>query len=160
METFPVVTLPDPRLRQRSRELTVEEILTPEFQLYLDELAATMLVSHGVGIASPQVGKNIRAIVINVADKDEWFINPEIIKTSDAMVESEEGCLSVPGEWGIVNRHKKVTFQALTRHGRRVQGEAKGMQAIVLQHEIDHLDGILFIDKAIRMLKKTAKTHL
>jgi len=156
---FPIVTEPTPSLRERSRELSVEEVTTPEFQQYLDELIETMKVENGVGIASPQVGKNIRTIVVNMPKSPECFINPEIIKKSEAMVDSEEGCLSVPGRFGIVQRHKKVSLRALNRHGRRIEFDAKNFPAIIFQHEIDHLDGILFIDKATKIVK-AAKTRI
>lgn len=152
-ETFPIVTDPAPSLRERSRELSVEEVLTPEFQAYLDKLTATMFVEDGVGIASPQIGRNIRAIVINPLGTPECWINPEIIKASDAMVESEEGCLSVPGVYGIVKRHKKIRVRAINRHGREEEMDVRGFPAIVWQHEIDHVNGILFVDKAERMVK-------
>ncbi|MDP3793787.1 MAG: peptide deformylase, partial [Candidatus Uhrbacteria bacterium] len=90
-----ILTEPTASLRERSRELSVEEVTTPEFQTYLDQLIQTMIVSDGVGIASPQVGKNIRAIVVNMPKGPECFMNPEIIKKSNDETESEEGCLSV-----------------------------------------------------------------
>lgn len=149
---FPIVTIPTPSLRERSVEVQVEEITTPTFQGYLDQLAYTMRVADGVGIASPQVGKNIRVIVVNTSHRPECYINPVITKKSEAMVESEEGCLSVPGQYGLVTRHKKVTVEAYSRHGKRLTLELKGFPAIVFQHEIDHLDGILFIDKATKLI--------
>jgi len=148
MEPFQIVTLPTPTLRERSRELGVDEITTPEFQAFLDRLILTMYASDGVGIASPQVGRNVRAIVVDANGKPECYVNPEIVKVSETTVESEEGCLSVPGKYGIVTRAKKISFRALNRHGRHVEFEAKNFPAIVLQHEIDHLNGILYIDKA------------
>jgi peptide deformylase len=152
-------------LRQRSRELEVPEITTPEFQAYLDELVEKMDEALGVGLASPQIGNNIRAVAIRpqAHDKAEILINPEIIKASETMLESEEGCLSVPGVYGLVQRHKKITVRALNRHGRRIEFEAKNFPAFVVQHEIDHLDGILFIDKSKKTVEvdesRTAKTH-
>ena len=159
MEPFQIVTEPTKSLRERSRELSVDEITTPEFQQYLDRLTHTMFVADGVGIASPQVGRNVRAIVVNMPKGAECFLNPEIIKASTGMTDSEEGCLSVPGKFGIVPRHKKVTVRALNRHGRRIEFDAKNFPAIIFQHEIDHLDGILFIDKAISMLS-AVKRHI
>ena len=150
MQALPIVTVPSPSLRERSRELKTDEITTPVFQAYLDQLAATMLAANGVGIAAPQVGKNIRAIVVNMPHGPECFMNPRITKHSETEGESEEGCLSVPGTFGIVMRYKKVTIEAINRHGRQVTFEAKRFLAFVFQHEIDHLDGILFIDKAIK----------
>lgn len=159
MQAFPLVTIPTPSLRERSRELEVAEIVTPEFQDYLDRLAYTMQVSDGVGIASPQVGKNIRAIVVNIDHRAQCFMNPEILKASSAMIESEEGCLSVPGHYGIVDRHKKVTVRALDRHGRKVEFDARNFPATIFQHEVDHLDGILFIDKAKRLVVDEKKVQ-
>lgn len=152
-DTFPIVTVPTPSLRERSVEIAVEEITTPDFQAYLDKLVRTMFVEDGVGIASPQVGRNIRAIVVKTGTRPECYMNPVITKKSEATVEGEEGCLSVPGKFGIVTRHKKVTVEAVNRHGKRVVLELKGFPAIVFQHEIDHLDGILFIDKATKLVK-------
>ncbi len=152
-DTFPIVTLPTPSLRERSVEVAVEEITTPEFQAYLDKLVRTMFVEDGVGIASPQVGRNIRAIVVKTGARPECYMNPVLTKKSEALIEGEEGCLSVPGKFGIVARHKKITVEAINRHGKRIVLELKGFPAVVFQHEIDHLDGILFIDKATKLVK-------
>ncbi len=150
MNTLELLPASAPTLRERSRELELAEITTPEFQAYLDALIIKMDEAMGVGLASPQIGKNIRAVVIRPVsmDKPEILINPEIIKKSNALMESEEGCLSVPGVFGLVMRHKKVTIRALNRNGRRIEFEAKNFSAFVIQHEVDHLDGVLFIDKA------------
>ena len=160
METFPIVKEPTPTLRQRSQEVEVSEIQTAEFQAYLDKLSATMLVEDGVGIASPQVGRNIRAIVVNLPKGPECFMNPEIVKKSEATVDSDEGCLSVPGKYGIVKRHKKVTVRALNRHGRRIEFDVKAFPAIIFQHEVDHLDGVLFIDKAKNIVSASNGKHI
>ncbi len=149
-------------LRDRSRELEVAEITVPEFQLYLDALIQKMIEARGVGLASPQIGRNIRAVVIQPEPTDDplVLINPVITKKSDALLESEEGCFSVPGTYGLVKRHKKVTVEALNRHGRRIEFEAKNFPAFVVQHEIDHLDGILFIDKAQKMVELDEKGNV
>lgn len=156
IEAFQIVTIPTLSLRERSQEVSVEMITTPEFQGFLDQLVYTMRVSDGVGIASPQVGKNVRVIVVNTGAQPECYMNPVITKQSETMVESEEGCLSVPGKYGLVPRHKKVTVEAINRHGKRVVLDLKGFPAIVFQHEIDHLDGILFIDKATKLVGRGA----
>ncbi len=160
MDTFSVVKEPTPSLRERSQEVEVSQIQTPEFQNFLDKLTRTMLVEDGVGIASPQVGNNIRAIVVNLPTGPECFMNPEITKKSETMVDSDEGCLSVPEKYGVVQRHKKVTLRALNRHGRRIEFEAKAFPAIIFQHEIDHLDGVLFIDKAKNIVKLSNGKHI
>ncbi|MBP7005746.1 peptide deformylase [Patescibacteria group bacterium] len=150
MEPFAIVTRETPSLRERSQEVDPKEITTPAFQAYLDRLSVTMLVKDGVGIASPQAGRNIRVIVVLIDDMPTCFINPVITKASEAKVQDEEGCLSVPGIYGLVERHKRIKIEALNRHGRRITVDARHFLAIVLQHEIDHLDGILFIDKMIK----------
>jgi peptide deformylase len=154
MKLFDIVTHPAASLRERSVEVDPREITTPEFQAYLDALTHTMLVKDGVGIASPQVGRNIRAIAVQLNNVTECYINPEILKSSEAMIEGEEGCLSVPGVYGMVDRHKRITVRALNRHGRTVELDLRQFPAVVFQHEIDHLNGILFIDK----MKRSAET--
>ncbi len=141
-------------LREPSREIEAARITTPEFQAFLDRLIVTMHAADGVGVAAPQIGENIQAIVVNLPSGPECFINPEITHASPTLLESEEGCLSVPGVYGIVMRHKKVRVKALNRHGRRVELEVKQFSSFVFQHEIDHLKGILFIDKTVRITKQ------
>lgn len=152
METFPLVTEPTPSLRERSQEVALSEVTTADFQHFIDALARTMFKEDGIGIASPQVGKNIRVIIVNLKEGPTAFINPELIKRSDATAEGEEACLSVPGRSGIVTRHKRVTVRAVNRFGRRVEIEANGLMSVVFQHEIDHLDGILYIDRATKVV--------
>lgn len=143
-----------PSLRERSQELELAQITTPDFQAFLDELIQKMIEARGVGLASPQIGKNIRAVVIqpDPMEMPQVFINPVITKKSEALLESEEACFSVPGKYGLVKRHKKITLEALNRHGRRVELDFKNFPAFVVQHEVDHLDGILFIDKATKVV--------
>jgi peptide deformylase len=159
METLTLLPTEAKSLRERSRELEVSEITKQEFQDYCAALINKMHEANGVGLASPQIGKNIRVVVIqpDPYKEPEILINPVITKKSEALLESEEGCLSVPGVFGLVKRHKKISVQALNRHGRRVEFEAKNFDAFVIQHEIDHLDGILFIDKADQKVKVDAK---
>ena len=106
-----------------------------------------MVKSDGAGLAAPQIGIPERIIAVQERGKIGVYANPEIIKRSPAMQLYEEGCLSVPGKFGIVERHKRITLRALDRHGRRVELELSGFLAVAFQHEIDHLDGVLFIDK-------------
>ncbi|MFA5936183.1 MAG: peptide deformylase [Patescibacteria group bacterium] len=155
MKTLPIVTHPTPSLRVRSKEVDPAVIGTPDFQAYLEVLIETMWKEDGVGLASPQVGRNERIIVITKKGEAIVYINPEITKRSEATVTDEEGCLSVPGVWGLVERAKKVTVQALDRHGRRVTLDAKALEAVIFQHEIDHIDGTLFIDKVKEFTRGT-----
>jgi peptide deformylase len=152
-----IVTLPTPTLHERSLEVAREKIGTPEFQQFLDRLTQAMFDHDGVGIAAPQVGHNIRVFIVNEKGGPKAYINPELSEISEKLVDSEEGCLSVPGVWGVVPRAKRVTLKALDRHGRKVELNAKNFQAIVFQHEFDHLEGILFVDKATRIDKGASK---
>ena len=155
-KSLPLVTLPTASLRERSVEVDPKAIGTPEFQLFLDELIETMFVEDGVGIASPQVGRNERIFIVNEKAGPKAYINPTVTPVGNGEQDSEEGCLSVPGVWGMVKRAKKVHVQALDRHARRVDFDAKGFMAVVFQHEFDHLNGVLFIDKAYKTEKKSA----
>jgi peptide deformylase len=163
MERFAFLPPGTASLRQASRDVPLETITTSAFQTFLDRMIFTMHESNGVGLAAPQIGENIRAVIIQPGLKPECLINPVIVKKSDALAESEEGCFSVPGKFGIVMRHKKVTVQAINRHGRRVELELKNFPAFVVQHEVDHLDGILFIDKAtniVEVTKNPTRSHV
>lgn len=154
-DTYPVLTYKDASVRERSFEVAREEITTKEFQDFLDKLTATMKVEDGIGIAAPQVGINKRVFIAHIKHKDMTFINPEIVKSSEATVETEEGCLSVPNVWGIVTRPKKVTIKAIDRHGRDMELDLKNIEAVIVQHEKDHLDGILFVDKMSEVTRGT-----
>lgn len=143
-----ILTNPDPRLRIKAEPLEVSDITTPEYQAFADHFSAFMVASDGVGLAATQIGLNKRIIAVLENDRISVYANPEIIKSSEKTIESEEGCLSVPGMYGTVERAKKIRFRAINRHGRRVEFDASGFQGTIYQHEIDHLDGILFIDKA------------
>jgi peptide deformylase len=113
----------------------------------------TMKEKDGVGLAAPQVGQNIRLIAVNTKDGVACMINPKITKKSWAKEWSEEGCLSVPGVYGQVKRHKKINCVYLDKNGAKIKIQAEGLMAVVIQHETDHLDGILFIDKAKKLKK-------
>lgn len=154
-DTFPVLTYKDASVRQRSIEVPREEITTKEFQDFLDKLTKTMKVEDGIGIAAPQIGINKRVFIAHIKHQNMTFINPVIIKSSEATVETEEGCLSVPNVWGIVTRPKKVTIKAIDRHGRDMELDLKNLEAVVVQHELDHLDGVLFVDKMTKVTRGT-----
>ena len=143
-----VLSLPNDRLRNTSRELSDAEILSPEIQTLIKDMIETMKVENGVGLAAPQIGKPIRLIIAQTKKGPEAFLNPQIVDRSMRMVESQEGCLSIPGVWGTVTRHRTVSVVAKNALGQEVEIDAKGLLAIIFQHEIDHLDGILFIDRA------------
>lgn len=147
-----VLANPDEQLRKRSVEISPQRILTPEFQQFIKEMKETMAMENGVGLAAPQVGVLERVIIVETQDGPQAFINPVIIQRSLRKMDSEEGCLSVPGVFGIVRRHRRVTVRAYNERAEAVTIHAQLFPAIIFQHETDHLDGILFIDKAIRLM--------
>lgn len=152
MTKLPIITIPEPSLRQRSKEIDPKELKDPAFQAWLDDLVDTMYVADGVGIAAPQVGRNIRIFVAVDNNTPHILVNPVIKRTSFRRVDGEEGCLSVPGKYGIVSRHRGIRMDALDRHGKKISFKVKGFFARVLQHENDHLDGVLFIDRAKKVV--------
>lgn len=139
----------DPLLRKKSREI---EVIDEKIVQLLDDMYETLKQSEdGIGIAAPQVGVLKRAIVIDLSDEGGEgpykLINPKIIKSKGEQV-CREGCLSVPGVLGDVIRPAEVVVEALNEKGEKVKIKGKEIMAVVLCHEIDHLDGVLFIDKA------------
>lgn len=145
--TLTILTNPNPLLRGISAPVTLEDLASKETQAFIDDFEKAMVLHDGVGLAAPQVGVTKRIIATNVHGKTEAFINPEIIEKSFRTTRSEEGCLSVPGVFGMVKRPKTITVKAFTRDGKEVVLKLSDLSATVFQHEIDHLNGILFIDK-------------
>lgn len=139
----PVLKIPSDVLRQKAK--TIEKV-TKRHQVVADNMVKIMKQAHGVGLAGPQIGFLERMIVIAPTGKPLILLNPEI-KESEGEAIGEEGCLSIPGLYGDVLRAKSVLVTAFDRKGRECEFEMEGMSARVVQHEIDHLDGILFIDK-------------
>lgn len=150
-----IVTHPDPFLRQRAVEIDPKAIAQGRYAELVSDMSETMLKKDGVGLAAPQVGHSIRLIVINTDDGPAAFFNPRILKNSWLKSWAEEGCLSVPETFGEVERFRRTSVEYIDHHGRSKQIEAEMFLARVFQHEIDHLDGVLFIDKA-RNIKKLA----
>lgn len=147
---------PNPELRVVSEPVAHDRLNTPEMQLLITELKETMRKENGVGIAAPQIGVHDRVIIVDHDGIPTAYLNPSITERSFRMVDSEEGCLSVPGCWGIVKRHRSVSVQAYNESGEAITLKAQGLVAIIFQHEIDHLDGILFIDRAEKIRKASA----
>lgn len=143
-----VITDPNPILRKRSQEVNKDQTKSENMKGFIEDMKRTMLEKDGIGLAAPQVAKNIRLIVVNTKDGVLSMINPEIKKRSFLKDWEQEGCLSVPDVFGDVKRSKKITCYYTDSRGNRVKLKAKGLLARVVQHEADHLDGILFIDKA------------
>lgn len=152
-----IVIHPNKILRQKSKELTTDQINSPEIQKLIKNMINTMKEKQGIGLAAPQIGKNIRLIVIHTDDGSLVLINPKIIKKSFRKEVDEEGCLSLPDVFGKVKRHKAIKVKALSYKAEPIEFDAKGLFARVIQHEVDHLDGTLFIDKALKIKGKIEK---
>lgn len=150
---LPIKIYSCPVLRQKSRGLKVEELQKKEIQQLISDMEKTMKEKDGLGLAAPQVGQSVRIAVINTEDGCLVLVNPKILHQSWKKEILEEGCLSLPEVYGLVKRSIKVRLVALNKEGKKVKFKASGMFARVIQHEIDHLDGILFIDKAKEITK-------
>ncbi|ERT13351.1 peptide deformylase [Photorhabdus temperata] len=163
MATLKILTIPDERLRQKCVEVAnIEEI-----QGLIDDMLDTMYnTDNGIGLAAPQVGRKEAVVIIDIsANRDQPLIlvNPKIVEKERSVI-GQEGCLSVPGYYADVERFEKVKVEALNRHGEAITVESEDFLAIVMQHEIDHLHGKIFIDylsplKRQMALKKIKKYH-
>ena len=124
----------------------------------IEQMKEVIKQNNGVGLAAIQLGEPMRIIICEIDDKFYTFINPEIIKSFSETSVMEEGCLSLPNIYGEVERPKKITLRAIDFDGKKIKMKAFGLLARVIQHEIDHLDGVLFIDKAKNITKQPRKT--
>ncbi len=122
--------------------------ITKHTKKLLDDMAETMYAADGVGLAAPQINQSLKLVVLDDGNGLIELINPEILSHSEETEMGVEGCLSVPGYYGSVSRYKKIKVRALNRHGKTVVYEPEGFLARIFQHEIDHLYGTLFIEKA------------
>jgi peptide deformylase len=153
MSILKVARLGHPVLRSRARILDPSEIRTPLVQKLIDDMIETMVEYHGVGLAAPQVHESLRLFVASLEDGERQppeifvFINPEVVPVGSEVLEDWEGCLSIPDIKGRVPRAREVKIRALDRHGDRVDLRAHEFPARVIQHETDHLDGVLFFDR-------------
>jgi peptide deformylase len=157
-----ITTEPNPILRKVGKQITKDEIGLRKFKKFIKDLTETMYIRDGVGIAAPQVGESIMVCLIAkdftpTKEKDLVLINPIWEKKSITKITDEEGCLSVPGVYGLVKRYKKIKVKAMDERGNEICFKAEDFPARVIQHEVDHLNGILFIDKA-KHLRYTEKT--
>jgi peptide deformylase len=152
MAVLEIITSENPVLRRKAKKV---HKITPQLQKLADDMVETMRAAPGVGLAAPQVAVSERLFVAELEKSEEnpgsgklyIVFNPEYVFRSDEMVDGVEGCLSVPGYAGEVSRHHKVVVKGLDRHGNRIRIEAEGWLARVFQHEMDHLDGVLFTDR-------------
>ncbi|MGI6236145.1 MAG: peptide deformylase [Candidatus Excrementavichristensenella sp.] len=140
-----IFTMGDDVLRKTARPVATINRRTKQL---LEDMADTMYEANGVGLAAPQVGILRRVVVVDIGDGLVELINPEILEQSGSQIEVE-GCLSIPGRRCTVERPQKVTVRALDRQGRSFVMEGEGLMAVALCHELDHLDGILYVDKMI-----------
>lgn len=149
MSVYRIVEMGDPVLREKSRQVPK---ITPNVIKLLDNMADTMYDAQGVGLAAPQVGVLKRIVVIDVGDGLIELINP-VITHREGQETDMEGCLSIPGMRGEVIRHAKVSVKAMNREGKECTYQGEGLLARAFQHEIDHLEGVLFVDKAKSVMK-------
>jgi len=155
-----IITLPDPILRRKSHKVTSFD---RSFQDLVDDMIATMRQAPGVGLAAPQIGVPDRLIVVEYGDEVDEEIpkklyviaNPEIIQSSEEKVTAIEACLSVPGLVGELERFEQVVMRGLNRFGKPARIKAKGWLARIFQHEMDHLDGVLYVDRASHVWQPT-----
>ena len=167
MAVRPILTVPDPVLKQVS---VAVEVVDDALRALMDDMLQTMYAAPGIGLAAVQVGVPQRVIVMDLAREDEppqprYFINPEITWESEQLAVREEGCLSVPEIYDEVERPAEVGLKYLDYQGKLVEEDAEGLLAVCIQHEMDHLNGVLFIDhlsrlkrnRAIAKVKKAAK---
>ena len=159
MARMPILTFPDPRLRERATPLArVDRSLWTTF----DDMLETMYAAPGVGLAANQVGISQRFTVVDVSENRDQpliLINPEIIG-GENLCDVEEGCLSVPGHYDKVKRYDIVRFRALDKDGKPLEMEVDGLFAQCIQHEIDHLDGKLFVDYLSRLKRERIRKKL
>jgi peptide deformylase len=168
MALRPILVAPDPRLKQKSAP--VEGGVTDAHRALMDDMLETMYDAPGIGLAAIQIGEPLRIIVMDLAKEGDakaprYFVNPEILWSSDELFTYEEGCLSVPDIYDDVERPERVKLRYLNYQGEQIEEDAEGLYAVCIQHEMDHLEGVLFIDhlsrlkreKALQKLKKAKK---
>ena len=161
MSILKVARMGHPVLRQRGRPLESSELRSPRVQKLIDDMVDTMREYNGVGLAAPQVHESVRLFVALLADDPDErtsavvIVNPEFVANSNARQEGWEGCLSIPDIRGLVPRFTDITVRALDRDGRPIELRLRDFPARVVQHETDHLDGVLFFDRMTSMQSLT-----
>ena len=161
MAILEIALLPDPVLRRKAKKITTFD---KDLQTLIENMIETLRDAPGVGLAAPQVSQSIRLVVVEYGEEDEEgnevgpkklyvVLNPEIVQAFEEKEMGIEGCLSIPGFVGEVERNKKIVVKGLNRYGKPVKITAEDWLARIFQHEIDHLDGIVFPDRAVRVWK-------
>lgn len=162
MAILPIRTYPDPVLKQRA--LPVDRMDAPEIQQLIDDMLETMYAAPGVGLAAPQVGVPLQLFVIDISSREEnepvlVLANPEVIQ-EEGSVQEEEGCLSVPETVIEVKRAKRICVKGINREGKEILIEGEGLLARAIQHEIDHLNGILLFDRVSPLMRDLLKRKI
>ena len=162
MAIRPILTAPDPRLKVVSEPVAKVDA---EIRTLVDDMIETMYGADGIGLAAIQVGVPRRVLVMDIEQKDgkknpKAYINPKILWASEELATFEEGCLSVPEIWDEVERPAKIRAEYLDRDGKRHEIEAEGLLATCLQHEMDHLNGVLFVDHLSKLKRSMAMKKL
>lgn len=157
MAVLPILHVGHPNLRRVARDVTADEIRDPSMQQFIDDLIETMRAANGAGLAATQVDRPVRVCAIEVADNPRYpykpnipltvLVNPILEPLGDASFRNYEGCLSVPNLRGVVRRHAELRVTGWDRHGARFERIVRGISAGTFQHEVDHLDGTLFLDR-------------
>jgi peptide deformylase len=163
MALRPIIVAPDPRLKQKSAP--VEGPVTDAHRALMDDMLETMYAAPGIGLAAIQVGEPIRIIVMDLAREGEppsprYFVNPEILWASEETQPYEEGCLSVPEIYDEVERPARVKLKYRNYQGDEIEEDAEGLFAVCIQHEMDHLEGVLFLDHLSRLKRENALRKL
>ena len=159
MARLPILHYPDPRLHTVAKPV---QAVDARIRTLVDDMAETMYAAPGIGLAATQVDVHERVVVIDISDTHtdlRVFINPEIVAQS-GRAEGEEGCLSVPGVFDRVTRAERVTVRALDRDGKPFELEAEGLLAVCIQHELDHLQGKVFVDYLSMLKRSRIRTRL
>ncbi len=162
MTLLTILEFPDPRLRTKAQPVDPARIADPDFQTRLDDMFRTMYEAPGIGLAASQVDDHRRFMVIDVSEEKNQplvFINPEIVKADGHQV-YQEGCLSVPGIFADVTRANVITVKAYGRDGQAFEMDADGLLAICIQHEMDHLEGKLFVDYLSALKREMVRKKL
>jgi peptide deformylase len=160
MARLTILRYPDPRLHTVARPVAAVDA---RIRRLIDDMLETMYAADGIGLAATQVDVHERLIVIDVSEQrnaPRVLINPELVWSSDELVDAEEGCLSVPSIYDSVRRHERVRVRALDRDGQPVEFDAEGLLAVCVQHEMDHLRGKVFVDYLSALKRTRIRTKL
>lgn len=152
---LPLIIAPNKILRTPTLDLNLP--LPDQILKLIPRMYEAMRYYHGIGLAAPQINKSLRIMVIATTDGPQAFINPKVTKVSRKQEQMEEGCLSLPGLFGVVSRPYTVTVEYISVEGKKIKARYQGLMARVYQHEVDHLDGVLFIDKVSQIINGQEK---